>query len=178
MAREKRYPLSLMEKTKKMEFAPGDGPFRFRTKLQGHDTTEAAILRPPFDVPGIFGTKARVPVRGSINGAPFRSSFCNMGDGHFMVVNREMREAAKCKAGDTVDVVLERDREKRTVEVPEYLKKIIAKHKAAEKTWNSLSFTHQKEWVRAIEGAKRDETRSSRTEKLMTALRAGKRIGF
>ncbi|MCU1309481.1 MAG: hypothetical protein JWO20_606 [Candidatus Angelobacter sp.] len=162
----------------KNQFTPGDGPFKFRVKLEGDTKSDAAAVRPPFDVPTIFGTKARVPVRGTINGFPYRSSLCNMGFGHFFVVNKEMRAGAKCKAGDTVDIVLERDREERVVVVPASIKKIIATNKTAQATWDSLSYTHKKEWVRAIEGAKREETRQSRIEKMMSALRAGKRIGF
>jgi Bacteriocin-protection, YdeI or OmpD-Associated/Domain of unknown function (DUF1905) len=163
---------------RKDEFEPGDGPFKFRVKLEGADNMEAAALRPPFDVPTIFGTKARVPVRGTVNGYPFRSSLCNMGDGHLMVVNKEMRAGGKCKAGDTVEVVLQRDREERVVEVPAEIKKVIVSNKAAEKTWQSLSFTHQKEWVRAIGEAKREETKQVRIKKMMDALKAGKRVGF
>src|SRR3954471_2810232 len=114
---------------KKTQFTPGDGPFKFRTKLVGENGSEVAAVRPPFDVPTIFGTKARVPIRGTINTFPFRSSFCNMGSGHFFVVNKEMRAGANCKAGDTVDVVVERDREERVVEVPAEIKKIIATNK-------------------------------------------------
>ena len=94
-----------------------------------------------------------------------------------MVVNQAMRASAKCAAGDVVDVVLERDREERVVEVPATLKKTIAADKTAQKTWDSLSFTHQKEWVRAIEEAKREETKQSRIEKMMDVLKAGKRVG-
>ena len=162
---------------KKGEFEPGDGPFKFRVKLEGADNMEVAALRPPFDVPTVFGTKARVPVRGTVNGYPFRSSLCNMGDGHLMAVNKEMRAGGKCKAGDIVEVVLQRDREERVVEVPGEIKKVIASNKTAEKTWQSLSFTHQKEWVRAIGEAKREETKQVRI-KMMDALKAGKRVGF
>lgn len=117
-------------------------------------------------------------MRGTVNGFPFRSSLCNMGDGHFMVVNKQMRDGAKCKAGDIVDVVLERDRAERTVEVPDYIKKIIATNKTAQATWDSLSFTHKKEWVRAVGDAKKEETRQSRIKKMMDALKQGMRVGF
>src|SRR5881394_3459631 len=92
---------------KKTEFQSSDGPFRFRVKLEGVEGMETAALRPPFDVPTVFGTRARVPVRGTVNGYPFRSSLCNMGHGYFMVVNKQMRAGAKCKAGDVVEVVLQ-----------------------------------------------------------------------
>ena len=163
--------------TKKAQVEPGDGPFRFKVKLEGAEGMETAAMRPPFDVPTVFGTKARVPVRGTVNGFPFRSSLCNMGSGHLMVVNKEIRAGAKCTAGDVVDVVLERDREERIVEVPGHIRKTIASDKTAQKTWDSLSFTHKKEWVRAIEEAKREETKQSRMKKMMEALKAGKRIG-
>ena len=163
---------------KKNQFTPGDGPFQFRTKLLGEKGSEVAAVKPPFDVPTIFGTKARVPIKGTVNGFKFRSSLCNMGSGHFFVVNKEMREGAKCKAGDVADVVIERDKEERVVEVPASIKKIIATNKAAQATWDSLSYTHRKEWVRTIEGAKKEETRQSRIDKMMGAMKAGKRIGF
>jgi hypothetical protein len=163
---------------KKNQFEPGDGPFRFKVKLIGQEGSEVAGLNPPFDVPTIFGTKARVPVRGTINGYPFRSSLSNMGEGHFMPVNAELRAGGKCKAGDVVEVVLQRDREERVVEVPDDLKKVIASNKTAQATWDSLSFTHRKEWVRAISEAKKEETRQSRMNKMMDALKAGKRVGY
>jgi hypothetical protein len=163
---------------KKNEFEPGDGPFRFKVKLIGQEGSEGAGLKPPFDVPRIFSTKARVPVRGTINGYGFRSSLSNMGDGHFMPVNAELRACGKCKAGDTVEVVLQRDLEERVVEVPNDIKKVIASSKTARATWDSLSFTHQKEWVRAITEAKKEETKQSRINKMMAALKAGKRVGF
>ena len=163
---------------KKSEFKPGDGPFKFKTKLLGVPGYRGAAVKPPFDVPTIFGTKARVPIRGTVNGFKFRTSLCNMGEGHFFVVNKAMREGGKCEAGDVADIVIERDREERVVVVPPYIKKVIATNKKAQATWDSLSFTCKKEWVRAIDEAKREETKQSRMEKMMAAMKAGKRVGF
>jgi hypothetical protein len=148
---------------------------KFKAKLLSHAGTEAAILRPPFDVVAVFERKGRVPVKGTINGFPFRSSLMNMGDGHMMVVNAQLRAGAQCKAGDTVAIVMELDEDKRTVEVPAYLKKIIDRDPKASEFWPQLSFTHQKEYVREIEGAKRIETREKRIAAMMTALRKGQR---
>jgi hypothetical protein len=159
------------------KFKPGDGPFKFRTKLLGNENSGGAAVTPPFDVPAIFGAK-RVPIKGTVNNFPFRSTLCNMGGDYFFVVNKEMRAGAKCKAGDMADIVISRDRDERVVEVPAYIKKVIATNKKAQATWDSLSFTCKKEWVRAIDEAKREETKQSRMEKMMTAMKAGKRIGF
>lgn len=148
---------------------------RFKVKLLSHAGTEAAILKLPFDVVDVFQRKGRVPVKGTIDGFPFRSSLMNMGDGHMMVVNAELRAGAKCKAGDTVTVLMELDEDKRTVEVPAWLKRIIDRDPKAREFWPRLSFTHQKEYVREIENAKRTETREKRIAAMMDALCEGQR---
>jgi hypothetical protein len=148
---------------------------KFKTKLIGHSEIDAAGIKPPFDVVEVFQCKGRVPVKGAINGFPFRSSLMNMGDGHMMAVNAQMRAGAHCQVGDTVDVVMEFDADERKVEVPAYLKKVIAGDPAAKTSWEKLSFTHQKEYVRAIEGAKKPETRERRIAKMMEALRKNQR---
>jgi hypothetical protein len=148
---------------------------RFTVKLIDHEGISIAALKPPFDVVEVFQTKARVPVKGTINGFPFRSSLSNMGDGHMMPVNAQLRAGAHCKGGDTVDVLLELDEDERKVEVPAYLKKIINSDAKAKDFWPKLSFTHQKEYVREIDGAKRPETREKRIQAMMGALRKGQR---
>ena len=148
---------------------------KFTVKLLGAEDMETAGLKPPFDVVEVFGRRGRVPVKGTINGFPFRSSLMNMGEGHMMCVNAQMRAGAKCKAGDTVKIVMELDEEERKVEVPPYLKKIINGDAQAKERWAKLSFTHQKEYVREIEGAKKKETRERRIAAMMDALRRGVR---
>ena len=148
---------------------------KFTVKLIGQEGSQVAGLKPPFDVVEVFGRKGRVPVKGTINGFPFRSSLMNMGDGHMMAVNAAMRAGGKCQAGDTVKVVLELDEEERKIEVPAYLKKMINRDAKAKEHWAKLSFTHQKEYVREIEGAKKEETRQRRIAAMMDALRKGTR---
>jgi hypothetical protein len=144
---------------------------KFKVKLIGEPGKSTAALKPPFDVVEVFHTKARVPVKGTINGFPFRSSLMNMGTGHMMAVNAQLRAGANCKGGDTVSVVMELDQDERKVEVPAPLKKIIASDPKAKESWSKLSFTHQKEWMRAIEDAKKPETREKRIAAMMDALR-------
>ena len=148
---------------------------KFTVKLVGQEGSEVAALKPAFDVVEVFHRKGRVPVKGTINGFPFRSSLMNMGEGHMMVVNAELRAGAQCQAGDTVKVVMELDADERKVEVPRYLKKIIDSDPKAKEFWPSISFTHQKEYVREIEEAKRPETREKRIAAMMEALRKNQR---
>jgi len=114
-----------------------------------------------------------VPVRGTVNGFPFRSSLMPMGGCHMMVVNKALREGAKCKAGDVVEIVLERDVAERTVEAPPELERELKKSKPARECWEKLAFTHKKEMARSITGAKQEETKKRRLEKVIKVLKTG-----
>ncbi len=94
----------------------------FKAKIQGKEVGVVAAIAPPVDVPEFFGTRGRVPIRGTINGFKFRSSLMPMGGCHMMPVNKALCAGAGAQAGDIVDVVMERDEEERTVEAPPQLK--------------------------------------------------------
>ena len=146
---------------------------RFNIELEGQKGMEVAGFRAPFDVVETFGTKARVPVRGTINGFPFRSSLMPMGGCHMMPVNRGLCKGAGAQPGDIVDVVMERDVDERTVEPPSELKEELVKSKKAQERWDGLSFTHKKEMANSISGAKQDETKKRRLAKVMSILKTG-----
>lgn len=145
----------------------------FKAKIQGKEAGVVAAITPPVDVPEFFGTRARVPIRGTINGFPFRSSLMPMGGCHMMPVNRTLCRGAGVKPGDNVDVVMERDEDTRTVEAPPELKKELAKSEKARQRWDKLSFTHKKEMAVSIRDAKQEETRARRLAKIMQVLKTG-----
>lgn len=147
----------------------------FKVRLEGEAGSSVAWMNAPFDVPMTFGTKARVPVKGTINGFPFRSSLMPMSGCHGMAVNKAMRAGAKAKAGDLVDVLIERDAAERTVEAPPELKRELAKHKKAQERWEKLAFTHKKEMAISIRDAKQEETKKRRLAKVMDVLKKGKK---
>ena len=160
-----------------LKSSPAKSPVkRFRAVVNRREGGEVCSISIPFDVEKTFGTRGRVPVRGTINGAPFRSSLFRMGgDCHFMVVNREMRQAAGVRGGETVPVTMERDTEPRTVTPPPDLARAIKADKDAQAAWEKLSYTHRKEHARAVEEAKKPETRRRRIEKAVEQLAAGKK---
>jgi Domain of unknown function (DUF1905) len=95
-----------------------------------------AAITPPVDVQEWFGTRAPMPILGTINGVRFRSSLMPMGGCHRMPLNQTLCRGAGVKAGDIVDVVMERDSEVRTVEAPPELNRELAKSKPAQARWD------------------------------------------
>jgi uncharacterized protein YdeI (YjbR/CyaY-like superfamily) len=71
--------------------------------------------------------------------------------------------------------VLELDDEPRTVEVPEELQAALAADDAARAAFDGLSYTHRREYVEWVTGAKREETRRARLERAVGMLRDGVR---
>jgi bifunctional DNA-binding transcriptional regulator/antitoxin component of YhaV-PrlF toxin-antitoxin module len=141
----------------------------FRIKLER--SGGAARFTLPFSVQEVFGSKARVPVKGAINGVPYRSSAFPMGDGkHYMVVNKSVRDAAGIEAGDTVRVTMEPDSEARVVVVPSDFKTALARNGEAKASFDLLSYSHKKEYVKWITETKKEETRARRIEKAIEML--------
>jgi hypothetical protein len=146
---------------------------RFKAKIHGKEAGVVAAIIPPVGVPDMFGTRGRVPVRGTINGFPYRSSLMPCGGPHMMPVNKALCRGAGAGPGDVVEVVMERDEEERTVEAPPELQKELAKSKTAQSNWDKLAFTHKKEMAISIRGAKREETRERRLAKVVQVLKTG-----
>ncbi|MBL8760059.1 MAG: DUF1905 domain-containing protein [Phycisphaerae bacterium] len=124
------------------------------------DGSSMTALPVPFEPREVFG-KARPPVVVSIGTHSFRSTICNMGSGHFVPLRRSNREAAGVAAGQRVKVTLTLDEEPRVVTPPRDLVAALKKSGALAK-WKAMSFSHQREYVEAIEEAKKPETRQRR----------------
>ena len=134
-----------------------------------------AYVEVPFDVEEAFGSK-RPRVKALIEGLPYRSTLMRMGSKHHILgVLKEIRAQIGKAFGDEVTVTIEPDTEPRQIEVPKDLMKELKKDKDAKAFFDKLSFTHQKEYVRWVEEAKKEETRQSRIIKTMEMLKNGKR---
>ena len=146
------------------------GVQRFKATLQQHGSGTVVVV--PFELKEAFGS-GRPPVRATVNGHTFRTTLFTMGGRALLGLNREVREAARVEAGQEVSVELERDDEPRTVEVPQDLAAAMEADPAIRETFDDLSYTHRKEYLRWIEDAKREETRARRIEKSIELLREG-----
>ena len=148
---------------------------RFRALVERGESSAVCAIHFPFDVEQTFGARGHVPVRGTLNGAPFRASIFKMGGRHFMVINRKLREASGVSGGETVPVTVERDTEPRVVTPPADFARALKANGEARAAWDKLSYTHRREHVEHIEDAKKPETRQRRIEKSVAQLAAGKK---
>jgi len=142
---------------------------RFRAILETDDESAFTYIRIPFDVKTVFG-KARPPVRVSVNGYQYRSTLAPYGGEYYLGINQTVRAATHVKAGDRVSVVVEADEAPRTIKPPADLARALKANPAAKARWDELSYTHRKEYVEAIEEAKRPETRARRIAKTVERL--------
>jgi hypothetical protein len=144
---------------------------RFTATLERNERggTTAEI---PFDVAAAFGS-VRAPVLATINGFTFRTRTMRYGGVYLLGLNREAREGAGVDAGDTVTVALELDEAPREVDVPRELVRALETEPELRSFFDSLSYTHRREYARWIAEAKRDETRRRRLERALDLLRAG-----
>ncbi len=141
--------------------------------LEKHPKMEATGITIPFDVEEMFGAK-RVPVKAVVNGAIYRGSIVRMAGKYMLGIPKAFRDEAGISAGETITVTLEVDDAPRTVEVPDDLAKAIKKAGLLA-AWDKLSYTHRKEHVRAVEEAKRPETRTKRIGKTIEIMGAKKK---
>jgi len=134
-----------------------------------------AYVTVPFDVEAAFGKK-RVPVKATIDGIPYRGSLVRMGGScHVLGILKDIRLRIGKQAGDVVEVVLDEDTAPRAVAVPPDVAAALRLSPPARDAFEALSFSHKREFVEWIVGAKRSETRERRIVKAVDMLNCGER---
>ena len=146
---------------------------RFMTIVGSDDPSSLFIVVPP-EMVAALSAKKRPPVRVTLNGDyTYRSTVSVYGGRYLLPIRREIREACGLEPGMPVEVTLALDEEPRTVEVPDDLASAFAGDSEARAVFDRLSFTHQREYVEWIAGAKREETRTRRVAQTLEMLRKG-----
>ncbi len=146
--------------------------YRFTARIESGGGGGAYVLF-PYDVQAEFGTKGRVPVKATFDGAPYTGTMIKYGHPlHMLPILKAIREQIGKQPGDMVDVEVRRDAAERVLEVPEDLAKLLKKEKLSA-SFEKLSYTNRREYCRWITEAKRAETRANRLEKAAGMLRAG-----
>src|SRR5438552_186544 len=146
--------------------------YKFKAKIEVGEGGGAYVLF-PYDTEKEFGTKGRMPVKATFNGVPYTGSLIKYGNPqHMLGVLRAIREQIGKGPGDTIEVVIWRDEEVRTIEVPAQFEALMKKEGLLP-FFEKLSYTHRKEYCRWITEAKKQETRLQRLTKAIEMLKKG-----
>jgi hypothetical protein len=146
--------------------------YKFKAKIEAGDGGGAYVLF-PYDTVKEFATKGRVPVQATFAGAPYTGSLFKYGNAlHMLGISRAIREQIGKGPGDTIAVVVWKDEQERTVEVPAQFESLMKKEGLLP-VFKKLSYTHRKEYCRWITEAKKEETRARRLGKAMEMLKKG-----
>jgi hypothetical protein len=123
-----------------------------------------------FDPKAVFG-RVRAPVKVTLNGYTYRSTIAAMGGPPCIPLRKSHREAAGLQGGETLEVRLDLDTAAREVVPPADFVKALKATPDAWERWRELSYSHRREHVEWIEGAKKPETRARRVARAADAIR-------
>jgi hypothetical protein len=122
-------------------------------------------------------SRGMTSVEGTFNGVAFGATLEPDGrGGHWLKVDRKLREAAGAEAGDVVSLEIAPVAEEPEPRVPADLRKALAAaHPKARAVWADITPVARREWVQWIQSARQQETRLKRIENGCDMLAKGKR---
>jgi Domain of unknown function (DUF1905)/Bacteriocin-protection, YdeI or OmpD-Associated len=123
------------------------------------------------------GFRARLRVKGTIDGVPFRSSLMPRGGGEvFVVVNQEIRERIHKRDGQSVRLELEIDSTPPLVTVPPVLLRALRADSKAKAIFDGFTASQRLAYVRWVSEAKQEPTRDRRVALTLEKLRRGEKL--
>ncbi|MFI6979254.1 YdeI/OmpD-associated family protein [Embleya sp. NPDC050154] len=144
---------------------------KFRTLVEPPEPMRG--LEVPPGVVAALGGGVRPPVTITVNGDSWKSRVAILRGRHLPVPSNANRQAAGVAIGEEaeVEVELEPDAEPRVVVAHADFTRALADDPVARAAYDNLAYSHKREHVRAIESAKKPETRRRRIEKAIVTLR-------
>lgn len=144
----------------------------FQTTLQGDGSRVYITI--PFDPNGVWGSKERHYVTGTINGIKFRGLLSAEAGNYVMPIGAAWRRDNGLAAGAAVTVSLTPEGPQQETLAPD-VAAALANAPAATAFFNTLATFYRKNYIRWIESAKKPETRAARISEMIALLQAGKR---
>jgi hypothetical protein len=152
-----------------MEIKPAK-TYKFQAIIQPGVGGGACIFF-PYDTQQEFATKGNIPVRATFDGIPYTGSLAACGGSqHMLGILKAIRHQSGKDIGDSVEVELWKDDQPRTLDVPAHFQALLTQH-GLKTFFNSLSYTHRKEYIRWITEAKTEATNAKRLTKAIEMLK-------
>lgn len=149
----------------------------FRALVRGESGDSAwRFITIPFDVQRVFGVSGRIPVRGTINGFPFRSSLASVHGIHLLGLDNRLQRQARIDPGDNeVDVVLDVDTTQE-LHLPPQLRRALEADRFALRRFQELPYAHRQEFARWVGSARHRDTKSQRAAHAVALIKAGRTV--
>ena len=153
---------------------------RFNAKLLRPATTAKgpswSFLTLPKNATAKLPSRGMTTVEGTINDCPFRATLEPDGQkGHWLKVDRKLREAAGAEVGDIVALEFAPVGEEPEPKVPADLRRALAAAPKARALWADITPVARRDWIHWLTSAKQAETRARRVTNACAMLTAGKR---
>jgi hypothetical protein len=152
----------------------------FKVKIVKIDSWTILVL--PHEESVKLPSRGMTMVAGTLNGVPFKAVLEPDGrymgarkPSHWFSPDKKLLDAAKAKAGDTVEVSLEESKEWIEPEIPDDLKKALDGSPKAKALWNDITPIAHWDWVRWVRAVKTAETRKKHIEVALDKLNKGMR---
>src|SRR4051794_40310160 len=135
------------------------------------------FLTLPKEASAKLPSRGMTSVEGTFNGLAYRGTLEPDGQGgHWLKVDRELREAAGAEPGDVVSLEIAPVTEEPEPRGPADLwNALAAADPEARAVWSDITPVARRDWVQWIESAKREATRLKRIESACDRLANGKR---
>src|SRR5580704_13116151 len=154
---------------------------RFSATLLRPKATSSAVswtfLILPKEASAKLPSRSMTSVHGTFNGLAFQATLDPDGQGgHWLKVDRKLREEAGAEAGDLVTLEIAPVAEEPEPRVPPDLRKALtAAPPGARKVWSGITPIARRDWIHWIVSAKQAKTRARRIRTACDMLANGKR---
>jgi hypothetical protein len=122
--------------------------------------------------------KGPIPIKGLINGKAYKQTLMKFRGEWRLYINTSMLKDSPKKIGETVELTVQYDPEKRTIPLPYAFIKALKENKKAKEVFDHLSPSRQHEIVRYIANLKSEESMQRNVIKAINFLSGkGKFVG-
>jgi hypothetical protein len=142
---------------------------RFRAKLEPVPHGGQFVIVPPKSAEEA-GVVYKDRVRGTVNGAPYRSSLMKYSGVFHLGIHKAALAEAGVKPGARVEITLELDDEPLPTDVVPPDLAVLLDKKRLKAKWTALRPSLKREYVKQILEAKKPETRARRVSKVIELL--------
>ena len=125
----------------------------------------------PADISKELGPESAVPVVGTVDGVPLRSTLVPRGKGAYrLAIHGDIRKKLRVDTGSVVEVAIRRDEESREPELPPVLVLALRNSPKAQQKFRTMTTALRRQIVRYLVAVKSQATLERRVHKFVARL--------